>query len=507
MDLANLPPGLPPLPPGRPPLPPGRPPQPQVIYQAPSSASEKPALKAAKSRKAGALESLQSAYDASSSDNDDADAPAKSVEAPPRKKQKAASASTEAAGSNTLSWPIEWAWLLHRTLGHADFRAPPRTDCTAAADGDGDTGPRQRIIAVATSLVYVGDTSHGFDPRHLGRVVAVGEDGNTLLDAYVRPRGPLLDSRAAFTGVTEKALKGATAFDFETVRSKFLELLRPDTLVVGYRISGDLEAMHIWHGPLVDVSLLFGVDSRKQHQYHTLRYAAAHLLGANTRDDDVQDALENARFTLQLAQFEAGQPVPTPAFPPREPDPRELVVRHIPRGWGAAAASKLLELCPGARQDVKVRWLLSDADPTEWRGQATLCFPDVTACDGAFARLQGLADVHVQWQDVPEAPPLGSFISEHALVKAFSPFGMVVCARIPRKGTTREPQPFAFVSFHSLEDAQRAGRTQEVDLQITPSWTVTLRPRLAKYGHAFDKRVGVHVGGEAGMDYVHVTRR
>lgn len=250
----------------------------------------------------------------------------------------------------------------------------------------------------------------------------------------------------------------------------------------------------MWHGPLVDVALLFGVEGRKQHQYHPLRHIAASVLKADVDHDAPHDPLESARFAMRLARREAKQSVPTPHFPLRAGDPCELLVRNVPSEWGQDAATRLLELCPWARQDLGVHWLLSETDPTDWRGSATLVFPTAAVRDESFESLVGLTDVHVQWQDSPGAPPLGQFLTEQALVKAFSYAGVVVCARIPRKPITREPQSFAFISFADSADAKRMCKQKEVEVQITPTWTLTLRPKLAKYGNASDKRVAVRCG-------------
>jgi hypothetical protein len=158
-----------------------------------------------------------------------------------------------------------------------------------------------------------------------------------------------------------------------------------------------------------------------------------------------------------------------------------------------------------------VHWLLNDDDPTDWRGTATMVFPNAKVRDAAFESLVGLTDVHVQWQDTPEAPPLGSLLTEQALVKAFSYAGVVVCARIPRKPITREPHSFAFISFADSTDAQRIARQREIEVEITPTWTLSLRPKLAKYGNATDKRVAVRCGGSSQsaewiFDWIHVSR-
>merc|ERR1711884_241334 len=96
----------------------------------------------------------------------------------------------------------------------------------------------------------------------------------------------------------------------------------------------------------------------------------------------------------------------------------------------------------------------------------------------------------------------------------FSHFGLVVCARIPRRATTREPQSFAFVSYLSQEDARRASKEPYVEVRITPTWAVPLKPRLSRYGQADDKRVAVRAAvscsdGDvaAEFDWIHVCRK
>merc|ERR1712060_159927 len=106
----------------------------------------------------------------------------------------------------------------------------------------------------------------------------------------------------------------------------------------------------------------------------------------------------------------------------------------------------------------------------------------------------------------------GAFFTEQSLIEAFSSFGVVVAARIPRKPVTREPQSFAFISFVEKEDAERVASKQEVEVEITPTWKVPLRPRVARYGHTTDKRVAVRADPAcddewAPFDWIHVTKR
>lgn len=472
---------------------------------APEEEIQKPKkLKAKKSKKRNAeaqatpgLDSLQSAYDASSE------------EGVPGKKKRTASNKEQ-----TLAWPMSWTWLLSRTQQHPEFRAPTIASGTRwAEETDKPEDVQQPLaVAIATSLVYVGDLASGYDSRHLARVAAVDEKGEILLDLHVKPRSKLLDCRTHITGIKEEALRESFgAVTFEEVQQKLLELLRPRTILVGHRLSSDLEALQLFHGPLVDVALLFAVDTRKKYQYHPLRYIGEQVLLIATKPEEVefqpQDAVDSARLAMRLALHESTQSVPTPAFPPREGSGRELVVRHIPASWGKEAALRLSKVLGVG--EVQVRWILNDLDPSDWRGEAVIFFSHSDQRDDVFKAVKGLTDVHVQWEDAPNAPPLGAFLSEQALVEAFSRFGMVVCARIPRRPTTQEPQSFAFVSYLDGEDAHRVSKKPSVEVPITDTWQLELKPRLAKYGNSSDKRVAVKAGldDDVGFDWIHLIKR
>merc|ERR1712072_737594 len=252
-----------------------------------------------------------------------------------------------------------------------------------------------------------------------------------------------------------------------------------------------MESLKLWHGTLIDVSLLFGVETRKQHQYRPLRYLAEHLIGVQVEENSPHDALADAQLILRLVQHEVKRSVPTPPFPPKGGNDCELAVRHVPLEWRSEATKHITNLIPGSKRDFQVHWLLSEADPTDWRGETTLEFHTSIARDAAFEALVGLTDVHVQWEDLAGAPPLGAFMTEQNLIKAFSKYGMVVSARVPKKPTTREPQSFAFISFLNREDAQRVAKEQSIEVELGPEWMLPLRPRLAKFGQSTDKRVAV----------------
>jgi len=383
-----------------------------------------------------------------------------------------------------------WAWLAYRTQRHEDFHLP-----TAGRTADVSVDA-PNVVSLGVSFIYVGNAEQGFDARRVARVAAVSADGSPLLDLMVRSAA-VLDARTHLTGLTRQAVEEAE-FDLPAVQEKLLGLIGPQTLLLGYRLSSALEALGLSHSQLVDVSLLFGVESRR-HQFHSVHYLAERVLGTGSGDKKAADALEVAQMVARLAQHEANQMTPTPPFPPRRGCGEELLVRHIPHAWRERVQEHLGEFCPGASLR-EVHWTLSETDPTDWRGEAVLAFDGEALRDRCFELLRSLVDIHVQWEDAPNAPPLGAFLTEQALLKAFSRFGVVLSARLPRK-PTGEPQNFAFVSFLSSEDAEAVGR--RVEVQLTPTWTLRLKTRMAK--QAADKRVGVRADRDF-MDWVHVLK-
>lgn len=452
---------------------------------------------------AGVLGVLQSEYAGSDGSSAASDCGISDGEAVHPKRSK--------VSGKSMDWPVSWAWLLDRTLKHPDFRAPETGLGWVCVEAQKEGKGGSMAIALAISSVYAGGPDCGYDPRHLGRLAAVDDHGEVVLDVLIKPRMPLLDCRTHLTGLTREALTGPNAVDFEEARKRLLAVLRPCTLLVGYKITGDLESLKLWHRPVIDLSLLFKVESRKQHQYHPLRWLLSHLLREEVDDDRPHDALDNAEYMMRLANFESEKQTATPSFPPRPETGFDLVVRHIPREWSAQAAVHVLNICPGANQQVSVRWLLSETDPSDWRGEAVLTFPSQKLRDASFANAQALTDVHVAWSEVAGAPPLGAFMTEQGLIETFSRFGLVMGARIPRKPSTREPQSFAFISFLDREDAVKASKT-EVGVEITPTWKVSLRPRVARFGNTTDKRVAVEVDpsspDEFGpQEWVHLCKR
>merc|ERR1719331_1411374 len=88
---------------------------------------------------------------------------------PPSKKRKKEKKEKKANKNNqnkSLAWSMEWAWLMNRTVRHADFRqAPvlPESKWAEAVPADAKVN-RRLLVAFATSVIYTGDPTSGYDP-------------------------------------------------------------------------------------------------------------------------------------------------------------------------------------------------------------------------------------------------------------------------------------------------------------------------------------------------------
>lgn len=157
-----------------------------------------------------------------------------------------------------------------------------------------------RVVGLDCEMVF---TSEGFE---LARVTAVAVSGHVLLDTYVRPRGRVLDYNTQFSGITAQHMAGAVSFT--EARESLLAVVTADTVLVGHSLEGDLAALRLLHGLVVDTALLFkapqhhqglGVSSPPVKQ--SLKALAKRHLGRDIQTDAAgHDSLEDATVVLDL---------------------------------------------------------------------------------------------------------------------------------------------------------------------------------------------------------------
>ncbi|XP_006153348.1 RNA exonuclease 5 isoform X2 [Tupaia chinensis] len=137
--------------------------------------------------------------------------------------------------------------------------------------------------------------------RELTRISVVAEGGCCVMDELVKPDNKILDYLTSFSGITKKILNPVTT-KLKDVQRRLKALLPPDAVLVGHSLDLDLRALKMIHPFVIDTSLLY---VREQGRRFKLKFLAKAILGKDIQCPDRvgHDAIEDARITLELAQY------------------------------------------------------------------------------------------------------------------------------------------------------------------------------------------------------------
>ncbi|XP_052402686.1 RNA exonuclease 5 [Carassius gibelio] len=152
------------------------------------------------------------------------------------------------------------------------------------------------------------------------RVALVDSSGRCVLDELVRPPNPIIDYCTRFSGITP-ALLAPVSTRLADVRSRLLQLLPPDAVLVGHSLDGDLRALHLVHPHVIDTSLLYRQEFGRRFK---LKHLAQVLLKREIQSEVRigHDPCEDALAALHLAQYFIRK------------GPREVVEDHLEDLWG-----------------------------------------------------------------------------------------------------------------------------------------------------------------------------
>eukprot|EP00929_Paragymnodinium_shiwhaense_P087951 TRINITY_DN48107_c0_g1_i2.p1 TRINITY_DN48107_c0_g1~~TRINITY_DN48107_c0_g1_i2.p1 ORF type:complete len:1040 (-),score=267.65 TRINITY_DN48107_c0_g1_i2:98-3217(-) len=322
-----------------------------------------------------------------------------------------------------------WLALMERTRRHPQFAG----EYTKRFQLEGKTWRRAKpgtkarlVLGLDCEMVYAKE-----DPNALARVSVVSI-GAVLLDVFIRRPLPddVLDYRTAISGVSESHLREDNgAVPFEEAQDKVLNLLSPDTILVGHALQNDLRALRIMHGKIVDTALLFTVEGKSQwrkHKLHSLvsimKPKVATLQSADP--DASHDSVQDAEWALQLALYEASiHPRQTPPLQ-LESHPTKVFLSEIPKG----TKPEELQAIFGSGTVAEVFYQLQ-AEPRQsedttlgWMGTTTVTYPTQAARDAALQALPRFVQVHAgPFKDWAGRRDIVAMQSE--LMKHFSKFG------------------------------------------------------------------------------------
>ncbi|KAI9246220.1 hypothetical protein BDA99DRAFT_527143 [Phascolomyces articulosus] len=154
--------------------------------------------------------------------------------------------------------------------------------------------PKKRLIAIDCEMV---ETSEG---KALARVTLVNEDGNKLLDEYVKPAEPILDYLTQYSGITPEIMKNATC-SLRRAQKHVRKYVDHNVILVGHGLENDLRALKLAHPYCADTSILY--DSFKGKPFKpALRHLSRNLLKRVIQHESKvgHDSAEDARAALDL---------------------------------------------------------------------------------------------------------------------------------------------------------------------------------------------------------------
>ena len=137
--------------------------------------------------------------------------------------------------------------------------------------------------------------------EELIRVSIMGIDHQVLLDAFVFPEHPVIDYRTDIHGLSEKDLTNAESF--ANIRSKILDLVSSETILIGHSLEKDLRVLKLVHLKVFDTAIHFPMTKcASPFQKRKLVDLVDEYLKRTMRANTIHDSVEDARACIDLAR-------------------------------------------------------------------------------------------------------------------------------------------------------------------------------------------------------------
>lgn len=113
--------------------------------------------------------------------------------------------------------------------------------------------------------------------KMLARVSLVNFQGEVVYDSFVKPQSEIIDYLTKYSGITKEDMDNATT-TFEEARSKLLEIIAEEDILIGHSLDCDLKVLKIKHPRVIDTALIY--DSSRGRSFKPgLRSLAEMYLG------------------------------------------------------------------------------------------------------------------------------------------------------------------------------------------------------------------------------------
>ncbi|EXJ88384.1 hypothetical protein A1O1_05314 [Capronia coronata CBS 617.96] len=141
------------------------------------------------------------------------------------------------------------------------------------------------------------------DKSSLARISVVDWHGKTVLDKYVKPALPIKNYFTQYSGITPRHLEDVTT-TLEDIQRSLLELLGPDSILLGHSLESDLNALKLTHPFIIDTSIIYphprGLPLRSSLKFLANRYLKREIQKQGLNG---HDSVEDARAVLDLVRL------------------------------------------------------------------------------------------------------------------------------------------------------------------------------------------------------------
>ncbi|KAL8798083.1 MAG: hypothetical protein Q9182_006973 [Xanthomendoza sp. 2 TL-2023] len=145
-------------------------------------------------------------------------------------------------------------------------------------------------------------TVDGGDPA-LTRISLVSWDGEIVMDELVKPDKPIIDYLTQYSGITMEKMQPINT-TLPDIQKRLLDILTPNTILVGHSLNSDLEALKLTHPFVVDTSILYP-HPRGPPLKSSLKWLAQKYIGREIQKGHGtlgHDSVEDSRACLDLVR-------------------------------------------------------------------------------------------------------------------------------------------------------------------------------------------------------------
>ena len=161
----------------------------------------------------------------------------------------------------------------------------------------------RRVIALDCEMCKTVD-----DQLSLARVSLLEWDGSLILDQLVKPTMPIKDYLTLYSGITQEMLDPVTT-TLADIQKRLLEIITPQTILIGHSLDCDLKALKISHPFIVDTAFLYphprGPPLKSALQWLVQKYL--HRDMKRNKGVAGHDSIEDARAVLDLVKLKCAK--------------------------------------------------------------------------------------------------------------------------------------------------------------------------------------------------------